>query len=92
LYAQHTQPLQSHINVGSGSDVTIAELAQTISQTVGYTGQIEFDATKPDGTPRKLLDTSRLEHLGWSAPTSLDEGLRRTYEWYVHNESSTRAI
>jgi GDP-L-fucose synthase len=80
------------INIGSGQELSIRELAEKIAAVVGFGGEIVHDLTKPDGTPRKLLDTSRLEHLGWSAPTSLDEGLRRTYEWYVHNESSTRAI
>jgi GDP-L-fucose synthase len=80
------------INIGSGQELSIRELAEKIAAVVGFGGQIVHDLTKPDGTPRKLLDTSRLDDLGWSAPTSLDEGLRRTYEWYVHNESSTRAI
>jgi GDP-L-fucose synthase len=80
------------INIGSGQELAIRELAEKIAAVVGFGGQIVHDLTKPDGTPRKLLDTSRLDDLGWSAPTSLDEGLRRTYEWYVHNESSTRAI
>jgi GDP-L-fucose synthase len=80
------------INIGSGQELSIRELAEKIAAVVGFGGEIVHDLTKPDGTPRKLLDTSRLDDLGWSAPTSLDEGLRRTYEWYVHNESSTRAI
>jgi GDP-L-fucose synthase len=80
------------INIGSGQELSIRELAEKIAAVVGFGGQIVHDLTKPDGTPRKLLDTSRLDDLGWSAPTSLDEGLRRTYEWYTHNESSTRAI
>jgi GDP-L-fucose synthase len=80
------------INIGSGQELSIRELAEKIAAVVGFGGEIVHDLTKPDGTPRKLLDTSRLDDLGWSAPTNLDEGLRRTYEWYVHNESSTRAI
>jgi GDP-L-fucose synthase len=80
------------INIGSGQELSIRELAEKIAAVVGFGGEIVHDLTKPDGTPRKLLDTSRLDDLGWSAPTSLDEGLRRTHEWYVHNESSTRAI
>ena len=82
-YEQHTQPMQSHINVGSGSDVTIADLALAIAQTVGYTGQIEFDATKPDGTPRKWMDSSRLNALGWQAKVSLIEGLSVAYQDFV---------
>ena len=83
-YEQYTQPMQSHINVGSGSDVTIAELAQAIAQTVGYTGQIEFDATKPDGTPRKWMDSKRLNDLGWQALVSLLEGLKLAYQDFVN--------
>ena len=83
-YEQYTQPMQSHINVGSGSDVTIAELAQAIAQTVGYTGQIEFDATKPDGSPRKWMDSKRLNDLGWQAQVSLIEGLKLAYQDFVN--------
>jgi GDP-L-fucose synthase len=79
IYDQHTMPMQSHINVGFGSDVTIAEVAQTIAQTVGYTGQIEFDTTKPDGAPRKWMDSSRLNNLGWHAQVNLLEGLGQAY-------------
>jgi GDP-L-fucose synthase len=78
-YDQHTSPMQSHINVGSGSDVTIAEVAQAIAQTVGYTGQIAFDTTKPDGTPRKWMDSTRLNNLGWQAQVNLRDGLARAY-------------
>jgi GDP-L-fucose synthase len=67
------------VNIGTGTDVTIRELAETIMRTVGYDGAIRFDASKPDGTPRKLLDVSRLKGLGWKASTPLDEGIRRTY-------------
>jgi GDP-L-fucose synthase len=83
-YEQYTQPMQGHINVGSGSDVTIAELSQAIAQTVGYTGQIEFDATKPDGTPRKWMDSKRLNDLGWQAQVSLLEGLKLAYQDFVN--------
>ncbi len=79
-YEQYTQPMQSHINVGSGSDVTIADLALAIAQAVGYTGQIDFDATKPDGAPRKWMDSSRLNALGWQAKVSLIEGLSLAYQ------------
>jgi GDP-L-fucose synthase len=71
------------INVGVGTDITIAELARTIARIVGFQGGIEFDAAMPDGTPRKLLDVSQLSQLGWSASTGLEEGIRRTYEWFV---------
>ena len=82
-YEQHTQPMQSHINVGSGTDVTIADLALAIAQAVGYTGQIEFDASKPDGAPRKWMDSSRLNALGWQAKVSLIEGLSVAYQDFV---------
>jgi GDP-L-fucose synthase len=79
-YAAHTDPMHSHINVGTGEDVTIAELARLVGETVGYRGRIGFDTSKPDGTPRKLLDVSKLKNLGWQASTPLPEGLRRAYE------------
>ena len=75
-----TQPMQSHINVGCGTDITIAQLAQVVSQAVGYCGSINFDATKPDGAPRKLMDSSRLNALGWQAKTGLDAGLAMAYQ------------
>ncbi|NYF11534.1 GDP-L-fucose synthase [Leifsonia sp. AK011] len=79
------------INVGVGEDLSIRELAETIATTVGFEGDILLDTTKPDGTPRKLLDVSRLNDLGWSAQTSLDEGIKTTYDWYLDHESSVRA-
>jgi GDP-L-fucose synthase len=82
-YDQHTTPMQSHINVGSGSDVTIAEVAQTVAQTVGYAGQIEFDVSKPDGAPRKWMDSSRLNALGWQAQVNLHNGLAAAYQDFV---------
>jgi GDP-L-fucose synthase len=83
VYDQHTSPMQSHINVGSGSDVTIAEVAQAIAQTVGFTGQIEFDTSKPDGAPRKWMDSSRLNALGWQAKVGLHEGLAVAYQNFL---------
>lgn len=82
-YAAHTEPMHSHINVGTGQDVTIAELAHLVGDTVGYRGRIVFDTSKPDGTPRKLLDVSKLRALGWQAQTPLPEGLRRAYAAFV---------
>jgi GDP-L-fucose synthase len=82
-YDQHTTPMQSHINVGSGSDVTIAEVAQNIGQTVGYAGQIEFDTSKPDGAPRKWMDSSRLNALGWQIKVDLQHGLAVAYQDFV---------
>jgi GDP-L-fucose synthase len=78
------------INVGVGSDVTIRELAETIAGAAGWTGKFVFDHTKPDGTPRKLLDVSRLTDLGWTAKTSLQVGVKYTYDWFVANESNVR--
>ncbi len=78
-YQAHTSPMQSHLNVGSGQDLTIAELALTVQTVVGYSGSIHFDTSKPDGTPRKLMDSSRLRTLGWQPNVALAEGLRRAY-------------
>ncbi len=80
IYQQHTQPMLSHINVGFGSDVTIAELAKAVGQTVGYQGIIEFDSSKPDGAPRKWMDSSRLNALGWQAKVNLERGLSLAYQ------------
>jgi GDP-L-fucose synthase len=79
VYQQHTQPMLSHLNAGAGTDVTIRELAEMIAQTVGYQGEIVFDAGKPDGTPRKLMDSTCLNRLGWTPNVSLEEGLRLAY-------------
>jgi len=79
-YDQHTEPMQSHINVGFGSDVTIAELAYAVGEAVGYQGKIRFDISKPDGSPRKWMDSSRLNRLGWSPNISLETGLVRAYQ------------
>jgi GDP-L-fucose synthase len=79
----HTQPMQSHINVGFGEDITIKELALAVGKTVGYQGVIDFDASKPDGSPRKLMDSSRLNALGWQAQVSLDAGLATAYQDFL---------
>ena len=86
IYTENTEPMLSHINVGTGQDVTIKELAETISDVVGYQGEIAWDSSMPDGTPRKLMDVSRLRALGWEAKTSLREGLETTYRWFVQQE------
>jgi GDP-L-fucose synthase len=85
VYRENTEPMLSHINIGSGIDCTIAELAQTVKDVVGFTGGLKFDASKPDGTPRKLMDVSRLKSLGWESKISLREGLELTYHWYLEN-------
>ena len=82
-YDQHTLPMQSHINVGYGSDITIAQLAQTVGQVVGYQGDIDFDTSKPDGAPRKLMDSSRLKSLGWQAKVSLQNGLMLAHQDFL---------
>jgi len=82
-YAAYTDPMHSHINVGTGQDVTIAELAHLVGETVGYAGHIGFDTSKPDGTPRKLLDVYKLNALGWEARVPLREGLQRAYASFV---------
>ncbi|ANT64612.1 GDP-L-fucose synthase [Prosthecochloris sp. CIB 2401] len=78
-YDQYTEPMLSHINVGCGEDLTIRELAETIARVTGFTGSIEFDTSKPDGTHRKLMDSTRLNNLGWTPKTSLTEGLKIAY-------------
>ncbi len=82
---------ETHVNVGVGQDVTIRDLAETIAEVVGFTGNFQYDASKPDGAPRKLLDASRLAALGWVAKTELRQGLARTYEWYLANASGRPA-
>lgn len=89
-FHRETQPMLSHINVGTGIDCTIRELVEVIANVIGYQGDIKFDADKPDGAPRKLMDVSRLERLGWKAKISLEEGLRTTYEWFLENQDSFR--
>ncbi|PMH10127.1 GDP-L-fucose synthase [Vibrio splendidus] len=89
-YELNTQPMLSHINVGTGVDCTIRELVETIAKVVGYQGQIVFDVSKPDGAPRKLMDVSRLTELGWTASTNLDVGLTSTYQWFVENQDNFR--
>ncbi len=82
-YERQTQPMLSHINVGFGSDISIKELAQTISDVVGFRGYLEFDPSKPDGSPRKLMDSSRLNTLGWSAKVALVDGLKMAYQDFL---------
>lgn len=89
VYARYTQPMLSHINVGYGDDVAICELAEAVSKTVGYQGDITFDVNKPDGTPRKLMDSARLKALGWMPKVSLAEGLGLAYEDFLNNNVRT---
>lgn len=90
IYNQHTQPMLSHINVGTGVDCTIKELTETVAKVVGYTGKIIWDTTKPDGTPRKLMDVNRLKALGWQYSIELEQGLLQTYAWFLENQDSFR--
>jgi GDP-L-fucose synthase len=84
IFKANTQPMLSHINVGTGKDVTIREMAQTMKEVVGYKGKLTFDTTRLDGTPRKLIDVSRLSNIGWNYSVNLEEGLKKTYEWYLN--------
>lgn len=88
-YALHTEPMRSHVNVGSGTDVSIAELAQLIADVVGYEGSIRYDPRKPDGPPRKLLDVSRIADMGWRATVPLAEGLTLAYADYLNSHIAT---
>lgn len=90
ILSKHIEPMLSHINVGTGIDVTIKELAETIVEVIGFKGKLKFDTSKPDGAPRKLLNVERLKNLGWQAKTSLKEGLRDTYQWYLSSCNEMR--
>ena len=81
-YKANTQSMLSHINVGTGKDVTIREMAETMKKVVEYKGNLAFDTAKSDGSPRKLIDVSRLSNMGWKYGMDLEEGLRKTYKWY----------
>ena len=89
-YEANTQPMLSHINVGTGVDCSIRELAETIAEVVGFEGELVFDASKPDGTPSKLMDVSRLRAMGWEASIGLKEGLAATYAWFLEHEGDFR--
>ena len=89
-YQANTEPMLSHINVGTGVDCTIRELAETVARVTGFSGKLSFDSSKPDGTPRKLMDVSRLKALGWEASISLEEGLRDAYRWFLENQDRFR--
>jgi GDP-L-fucose synthase len=86
-YDENTEPMLSHINVGTGVDCTIKELVETVARVVDFTGDIKFDATKPDGAPRKLVNVTRLKSLGWEYSISLENGLTMAYKWFVANQS-----
>lgn len=90
VYSEHTDPMLSHINVGTGVDCTIRELVETIAGVVGFKGAIVFDSSKPDGTPRKLMNVDRLKSLGWSSTISLEDGLCDAYRWFLDHQATMR--
>ncbi|MCL6285246.1 GDP-L-fucose synthase [Ruegeria sp. 2012CJ41-6] len=89
-YDANTEPMLSHINVGTGSDISILELAQMVAQVTGFQGRITTDPSKPDGTPRKLMDVSRLGAMGWRAQMPLEQGITETYRWFLANQDVFR--
>ncbi|WP_439525211.1 GDP-L-fucose synthase [Marivita sp.] len=89
-YDANTEPMLSHINVGSGADITILDLAHLVARTVGFKGEIKLDPSKPDGTMRKLMDVSRLERMGWKARISLEDGVRDAWRWYMDHRETAR--
>jgi len=89
-YDENTEPMLSHINVGTGVDCTIRELVETVAKVTGFSGEIKFDATKPDGAPRKLMNVDRLASLGWKYRYNLENGLKDAYEWFLDNQDSFR--
>ncbi len=92
LYEMNTKPMLSHINLGSGVDCSIQELAETMARVTGFEGLLRFDTSKPDGTPRKLMDVSRLNSLGWKSTITLEQGLSDTYSWYLANRCNLRKL
>ena len=91
IYDENTEPMLSHINVGTGVDCTIRELVETVAKVTGFEGNIAFDATKPDGAPRKLMNVDRLASLGWKYSYSLEDGLKDAYEWFLVNQDNFRS-
>jgi len=92
LYQATVSPRLSHINIGTGQDCSIRELATEMASVTGFKGSIIFDISKPDGTPRKLLDVGRISQLGWQPRLSLNEGLKKTYRWFLENQTSLRGV
>jgi GDP-L-fucose synthase len=92
LFLMHNYSGSEIVNVGTGQDISIGELAELVREIVGFRGEIVYDTTKPDGTPRKLLDVSKLSSLGWKARTPLWEGVERTYSWYLEERSEPREL
>ena len=92
IYLMNNYNGNQFINIGVGKDISIKELAEKVKEVVGFNGDIVFNTTKPDGTPRKLVDVTRLNELGWQASTSLDEGLKKAYEWFLTNKHATATV
>jgi GDP-L-fucose synthase len=92
VYALENKFQDNLYNVGTGVDLTIKELAETIQKTVGHTGDIIWDSSKPDGTPRKLMDVSKMESVGWKAKISLEEGIERTYNWFLDHQETFKQV
>ena len=90
-YDENTEPMLSHINVGTGVDCTIKELVEAVAKVVAFEGEVKFDATKPDGAPRKLMDVSRLKSLGWTYSVNLEKGLTNSYSWFLLNQNNFRS-
>jgi GDP-L-fucose synthase len=90
-YARETKPMLSHINVGSGTDIAIGDLAAMVAEVTGFQGRLSFDTSKPDGTPRKLMDVTRLARLGWSAQIGLRPGIEQTYDWFLQSGGNLRS-
>jgi GDP-L-fucose synthase len=91
IYDENTEPMLSHINVGTGVDCTIRELVETVAKVTGFNGNIAFDSTKPDGAPRKLMNINRLANLGWRYQVGLESGLQGAYQWFLDNQDSFRS-
>jgi nucleoside-diphosphate-sugar epimerase len=89
-YDENTEPMLSHINVGSGSDIAILKLAHLVAKIIGYNGMIGTDPSKPDGTLRKLMDTSRLARMGWAPQVDLEQGIASTYQWFLEHGADAR--
>jgi len=89
-YSENTDSMLSHINVGTGCDCTIKMLAESVAKVVGFSGEIAFDTSKPDGAPRKLMNVDRLRKMGWAYETELDDGLRHSYQWFLRNAENVR--
>lgn len=91
-YSAITQPMQSHINIGTGQDISIKMLAERLVEVIGFQGELVFDISQPDGTPRKLLDVTRLHQSGWQHKIKLEQGLKETYQWYLENKDEFARI